>query len=121
MRLWEWEGEKRECTRFFSDEKLHKPQNKDQYVPADDYQEDSYPLLMEFDLDADDSDTFLFDTDLQDNLARRVIHKSYITKVITDAPGENKKFDNLNIVTTVRSQKNPSNNILSYYIIIYYE
>jgi len=47
-------------------------------------------------------------------LARRIIHKSYIEKVITDAPGENKKFDNLNVVVTVKSKQNTSNNILAY-------
>tara|TARA_R110002020_G_scaffold147512_1_gene322910 strand:- start:8744 stop:14533 length:5790 start_codon:yes stop_codon:yes gene_type:complete len=110
LRLWKWEGSE-ECTRFFGDERLHQDLNITPFVESDFYTEDSYPLYM---TETDSDGNIIYDTATQDDLARRIVHKSYIEKIITDAPGENKKFDNLNIVTSVRSINNTSNNVLAY-------
>jgi len=98
LTLWEWDAAD-EKTRFFGQEKLHNPIDQDVAYANDEYGTNAYPI---------------YDFNNQEELARRIIHKSYIEKVITDAPGENKKFDNLNVVVTVKSKQNLSNNILAY-------
>ena len=114
LQLWKWEGNE-EKTRFFQDEFLHHPLGIG-VAYEELYAEDSYPLYAQTveSVDEDGNVEMLFDTDTQEDFARRIIHKSYIEKIITDAPGENKKFDNLNIVSTIKSNNNSSNNILSY-------
>ena len=109
LELWEWEGNQ-EKTRFFDDIFLHNALSGTGEFTAF-HAEDSYPFYMT-DVDADEN--LIYDTNLQNDLALRIIDKSYVEKIITDAPGENKKFDNLNIVTTVKHIDNNSNNILAY-------
>ena len=114
LQLWEWEGSE-EKTRFFDDIFLHNALSANgEFTPF--YAEDSYPFYTPPIETVDDEGnvTISYDTDLQEELAARIIHKSYVEKIITDAPGENKKFDNLNIVATVKHNNNNSNNILAY-------
>ena len=109
LQLWQWEGSE-EKTRFFDDIFLHNALSASGDFTAF-YAEDSYPFYM---TGVDSDGNLEYDTDLQNDLALRIIDKSYIEKIITDAPGENKKFDNLNIVATVKHIDNNSNNILAY-------
>ena len=109
LQLWQWEGSE-EKTRFFDDIFLHNALSASGDFTAF-HAEDSYPFYM---TGVDSDGNLEYDTDLQNDLALRIIDKSYIEKIITDAPGENKKFDNLNIVATVKHIDNNSNNILAY-------
>jgi hypothetical protein len=107
LQLWEWEGNKEEKTFFFGEVKNHPSDPTDEELNQTNYQpnitlDNPYPVL-----NLSSSEETL--------QSSKIIHKSYIEKVINDGPSENKKFDNLGIVTTVVSNSDNSENILSYY------
>ena len=138
LQLWKWDAAD-ECTVFFRDRRLHgynsindeldiitgqgygwlplgEVVSEDTIIPDD---EDEYTV---YNIMNQENGTTFFPPSGANSLSAiqfyqfKIIHKSFIEKVINEAPGENKKFDTLNVVTTIKSTLNPSKNILSYIV-----
>jgi hypothetical protein len=130
VELWEWEKENDlgQRTVFFGDERLQTVYQTGAYDPfvAANFVNDYALALGVYTRVLDPSDSINTDAIKDDLLVKHIVHRSYIEKIINDVPSENKKFDNLNIVTNVKATlKDPteptikmqeSNNILSYLV-----
>ncbi len=88
VQLWQWEGSD-EKTRFFEENMLHDPIDASSTTPPDYNQNIEYPVF------SDD------ETEITQQGVGSIIHQSFVEKIINDVPSENKKFDNLSVVTTV--------------------
>jgi hypothetical protein len=88
VQLWQWEGSN-EKTRFFEENMLHAPDDASSVTPPDYEQNIEYPVFEED------------GTEITQQGVGPIIHQSFIEKIVNDVPSENKKFDNLSVVSTV--------------------